>query len=314
MRPDLPPTLAAAYALEAELRARHPNYGRPDGFDGYGHGPDQFVCTTYCIAVLRRAGYPVDRTLSDRINIEDFESPLAEAVARGDDAISGIAWGLEMAGLGERVADPMTLRAGDFMQYWYRTADGRLLGHVAQIAERVEGGVRIHGAHRSTRGMAIHPEVIRLDNKVALFGVRPHAHAPHLLDPSGYYVIGALSERIEEVVHALSMRMPKRRVFHAGLHTAFGDDISERAQLNLDRARQFLVLLEAGQTWEWHEREELHRALGVVERSSGRLVVAQMGGPIDEAELPFGLVSRARVVVEGEAPDEIAARLTSVIG
>lgn len=175
MRADLPPTLAAAYALEAEIRARHPDYGQPDGFDGYGHGPDQFVCTTYCVEVLRRAGYPVDQALSDRINIEAFDPPLAEAVARGDDAIAGIAWGLAAAGLGQRLDDPQRLRAGDFMQYWYRTADGRLLGHVAQIAERVEGGVRIHGAHKSTRGLAIHPEVIRLDNKVALFGVRPAA-------------------------------------------------------------------------------------------------------------------------------------------
>lgn len=164
--------VAAGLALERELRARHRDYGLVDGFDGYGSGPDRYVCTTYCIAVLERVGVVVDRVLADRINIERFSAPLEAAVARGDREISGIVFGLVAAGLGQAVA-PGEVAAGDFMQYWYRTAEGRLAGHVGLVAERVAEGVRLHGAHKSTRGVAVHPEVIRLDNKVALFVVRP---------------------------------------------------------------------------------------------------------------------------------------------
>lgn len=167
------PVLAAAAALERAVRARHPDYGMPDGFDGYGKGPDRYVCTTYCVEVLRRAGFPVDPTLDDRINIEAFRPPLEAAVARGDDEIAGIAWGLAAAGFGERI-DVAAVGAGDFVQYWYTTADGRLAGHVGLVVERVADGIRLHGSHRSTRGIAVHPEVIRLDNKRAIFAVRPH--------------------------------------------------------------------------------------------------------------------------------------------
>lgn len=169
---NLPSLLAAARALEASLRARHPDYGLADGFDGYGSGPDRYVCTSFCMAVLAAAGYPLDETTRARIDIRDFRPPLEDAVTRGDDEISGVAWALESAGLGVRIAPP-AIAAGDLMQYWYRSADGRLLGHAGLVAERIGDGVRLYGAHKSTRGVAIHPEVIRLDNKVALFAVRP---------------------------------------------------------------------------------------------------------------------------------------------
>ncbi len=171
--PTTTPILAAAAALEAEVRARHPDYG--DGFDGYGKGADRYVCTSYCIEVLRRAGIPVDRTLSDGINIEAFTAPLDAAVKRGDDEIAGIAWALAEAGYGTRLDDIEDIAAGDFVQYWYTTQAGALAGHVGLVVERVPDGIRLHGSHKSTRGMAVHPEVIRLDNKHAIFGVRPMA-------------------------------------------------------------------------------------------------------------------------------------------
>lgn len=172
-----PPVIAVAYALEAELRARHPDYGAPGGFDGYGKGADRYVCTRYSIEVLSRAGYPVDAVMRDRINIEAFRAPLAEAVARGDVEISGVVYALTAVGLGDAVA-PDRIAPGDFMQYWYTTAAGGLAGHVGLVVARAQGpegapGVRLHGAHRTTRGVAVHPEVIRLDNKRALFAVRP---------------------------------------------------------------------------------------------------------------------------------------------
>jgi len=174
MRFETPtPILAAAAAFEREVRARHPDYGLVDGFDGYGSGPDRFVCTTYCIELLRRLGVPVDRALADGINIEAFTPPLADAVQRGDDQIAGIAWALAEAGHGERLAAIGTIAAGDFVQYWYTTARGALAGHVGLVVERVADGVRLHGAHKSTRGLAVHPEVIRLHNKRAIFAVRP---------------------------------------------------------------------------------------------------------------------------------------------
>lgn len=177
MKTTDPPVLHIARALEAELRARHADYGLPGGFDGYGKGVDRFVCTTYTIEVLTRAGYPVDAVMRDRINIEAFRAPLADAVARGDAEISGVVHALVVAGLGDPIASE-GIAAGDFMQYWYTTASGGLAGHVGLVVARAtspEGapGVRLHGAHRSTRGVAVHPEVIRLDNKRALFAVRP---------------------------------------------------------------------------------------------------------------------------------------------
>lgn len=179
MPPDAMPSpfITAAAALEAEVRGRHPDYGMPDGFDGYGTGPDRYVCTTYCVEVLRRAGVPVDQTLDDRINIEAFDPPLAEAVARGDDAIAGIAWALAEAGHGARLADIEAIAPGDFVQYWYTTASGGLAGHVGLVWARTPDGIRLHGSHKSTRGIAVHPEVIRLDNKRAIFAVRPHPAA-----------------------------------------------------------------------------------------------------------------------------------------
>lgn len=172
-----PPVLHIARALEAELRARHADYGLPGGFDGYGKGVDRFVCTTYTIEVLTRAGYPVDAVMRDRINIEAFRAPLADAVARGDVEISGVVHALVAAGCGDPIASEC-IAAGHFMQYWYTTASGALAGHVGLVVARAtspEGapGVRLHGAHRSTGGVAVHPEVIRLDNKRALFAVRP---------------------------------------------------------------------------------------------------------------------------------------------
>ncbi len=177
MKAPANPFLAAAAALEAEVRRRHPDYAAPDGFDGYGEGPDRYVCTTYCVEILRRAGVPVDQALDDRINIEDFDPPLAAAVERGDDAIAGIAWALAEAGYGERLADIEAIAPGDFVQYWYTTAAGGLAGHVGLVVERTPDGIRLHGSHKSTRGIAVHPEVIRLDNKRAIFAVRPSAPA-----------------------------------------------------------------------------------------------------------------------------------------
>lgn len=165
------PILAAAAALEREVRGRHPGYG--DDFDGYGKGADRYVCTTYCIELLRRVGVPVDQTLVDGINIEAFDPPLDDAVARGDDAIAGIAWALAEAGYGQRLGDIEAIAPGDFVQYWYTTAAGALAGHVGLVVERVADGIRLHGSHKSTRGIAVHPEVIRLDNKRAIFAVRP---------------------------------------------------------------------------------------------------------------------------------------------
>lgn len=177
MKSPAPPIVRIARALEAELRARHADYGVPGGFDGYGEGVDRFVCTTYTIEVLTRAGYPVDAVMRDRINIEAFRAPLAAAVARGDVEISGVVHALLAAGLGDPIA-PASIAAGDFMQYWYTTATGGLAGHVGLVVARAtspEGapGVRLHGAHRSTGGVAVYPEVIRLDNKRAVFAVRP---------------------------------------------------------------------------------------------------------------------------------------------
>lgn len=169
------PILAAAAALEREVRGRHPDYGMPDGFDGYGKGADRYVCTTYCIELLRRVGITVDQTLSDGINIEAFTPPLDDAVARGDDEIAGIAWALAQAGYGRRLHDIEDIAAGDFVQYWYTTASGALAGHVGLVVERVVDGIRLHGSHKSTRGIAVHREVIRLDNKRAIFAVRPMA-------------------------------------------------------------------------------------------------------------------------------------------
>ncbi|MCA9538293.1 MAG: hypothetical protein KC620_05365 [Myxococcales bacterium] len=163
----MPPTLRAALALGAEVRARHPEAD----FDGYGKGEDRYVCTSYAIEALRRAGVEITPTLSDGIHIERFSAPLTEAVARGDAEIQGIAWALPQAGAGRAIA-VADLRPGDFAQYWYGLGDG-IAGHVAQVAAVVPGGVRMHGAHRSTRGLAVHPEVIRTDNKLAFFSVRP---------------------------------------------------------------------------------------------------------------------------------------------
>lgn len=171
------PVIAAAFALEAALRARHSDYGAPGGFDGYGSGPDRFVCTRYCMAVLAAAGFALDEVTRARIDIACFDPPLADAVARGDDAITGIVWALVSAGIGARVAVE-AVAAGDFVQYWYLTGEGRLAGHVGLVVERVGDGVRLHGAHKSTRGVAVHPEVIRLDNKVAIFAVRPGSAGP----------------------------------------------------------------------------------------------------------------------------------------
>lgn len=67
-----------------------------------------------------------------------------------------------------------TLKKGDFIQYWYKTA-GTLGGHVVQVSEIVSSNtVKVHGSHGSTHGIT--DIEVTLSTKVEVFAVRPNGN------------------------------------------------------------------------------------------------------------------------------------------
>ena len=125
-------TLKAAFAIERQLRAKHPDYGKEDGFDGYKFDPpkgkDLWDCTTFAREVLDQAGYDVSGSIGRKILIAEFDwkketgkpdpsqdeitATLAELVEREDPRTKGVVHALVESGQGTEIAGPSFHRAG----------------------------------------------------------------------------------------------------------------------------------------------------------------------------------------------------------
>ena len=86
-------TLAAAIAMEKELHNKYPaKYGKKDGFEGYGYGKDQYVCTTFACKVLSRAGYDISPAVDKQVNIViDWKKETGKAKPTAKDTQSTLA-------------------------------------------------------------------------------------------------------------------------------------------------------------------------------------------------------------------------------
>ena len=176
-------TLQEALALEKELRAKHPDYAKQGGFQGYGENRvDQYVCTTFAEEVLKRGGYKVTGAVRGQINIainweaelgkkeptkEERLEALAKLVAQGDPRTKGVVTALVSSKQGTEVTADQ-LRPGDFVQYWSSYTSG----HVVQVSEVLSPGVIMaHGSHLSTRGVTT--VEVNLKTKKKVYCVRP---------------------------------------------------------------------------------------------------------------------------------------------
>lgn len=170
-------TLDEGEALEKELRDKHPDYGT-DAFNGYGSGPDQYVCTTYAVEVLKRSGYNITPDISGKINITGIgkDEDLEQLVKDGDDRIKGVVTALVGADMGTEV-DIADLKEGDFVQYWYYYTSGgekKLAGHTGQVGKvNSPGNVDFHGAHSSKKGLGYLRGLNLNSDKRTPYGVRP---------------------------------------------------------------------------------------------------------------------------------------------
>ena len=187
-------TLAAATAMEKKLRKKYPDtYGRKGGFEGYGYGKDQFVCTTFACKVLADAGYDVSPAISKQINIvidwkketgkakpsaKETQAALAQLVSKGDERTKGVVRALVDSKQGVEV-DTAALQPGDFVQYWYRSGT-HIAGHVVQVVEVVAPGAKFkaHGSHGSKHGVGIITVQLKSDKMSRVFAVRPK-FSPH---------------------------------------------------------------------------------------------------------------------------------------
>lgn len=171
-------TLDVGLALEKEVRDRHKDYGTT--FNGYGSGTDKYVCTTYVVEVLKRAGYDITSDIAGKINITGLPSDLAELQKRveADDVrAKGVVHALQEAGLGTEITDVKTVKPGDFVQYWahFPKGDGTTVfgGHSGQVHEvTAPGKINLHGSHASKNGITT-LKGVSLTNKVRAYAVRP---------------------------------------------------------------------------------------------------------------------------------------------
>lgn len=166
-------TLEVAKVLETQLRAEHPGYGSK--FVGYGHGEDQYVCTTFAQKVLSDAGYTITRKTAGKINIaiDPKKENLAELVEANDARTKGVVTALVDSGQGEEIQIGQ-LQKGDFVQYWYKK-NGALLGHVVQVEEVIKPGnsIKAHGSHGTTNGVATMTVYLTGKNILKVYCVRP---------------------------------------------------------------------------------------------------------------------------------------------
>lgn len=196
MESEITATLREAMALEDELRKKHPNYGKEAGFEGYGEGKDQYVCTTFAQEVLRRAGYEISGDIGKQLNISiDWEKELgkkkpskdekkralADLVKQGDPRTKGVVLALVSSGQGVEIQVD-DLQPGDFVQYWYASG-----GHVIQVKEvqRQKGSliVQAHGSHGSKHGVATITLTLKKKGKLSswlkkVYCVRPNPNYP----------------------------------------------------------------------------------------------------------------------------------------
>ena len=182
-------TLAAATALEKTLRGKYPDtYGKKAGFEGYGYGKDQYVCTTFASKVLAKAGYQVAQPVDQQINIainweketgkkkptaKDKQKKLASLVSGGDPRTKGVVLALVNSDQGVEIGLDQ-LRPGDFVQYWY-DSKGKIAGHVVQVVEVVSTGEKIkaHGSHGSKHGVGTINVTLTGKKMKRVYAVRP---------------------------------------------------------------------------------------------------------------------------------------------
>ena len=187
--PKIRDTLGTATAMEKELRAKYPDmYGKKTGFEGYGYGKDQYVCTTFASKVLSRAGYDITPAIDKQINIvidwkketgkakptaKDTQNQLAKLVAERDPRTKGVVHALVSSGLGVEVA-PNELMPGDFVQYWYRSGK-HIAGHVVQVVDVIAAGEKFkaHGSHGSKHGVGTITVKLKSPKMQRVYAVRP---------------------------------------------------------------------------------------------------------------------------------------------
>ena len=163
-------TLKEALDLEEALRKKHKRYGKKDGFQGYGEGKDQYVCTTFAQEILGRAGYKLTGMTKGQINIAlsaKEKERLGKLVREGDPRTKGIVTALVNSKQGVEISIDQ-LEPGDFVQYWSSYSSG----HVVQVREVLKPGIIMaHGSHKSTRGVATLE--VNLNTKIKVYCVRP---------------------------------------------------------------------------------------------------------------------------------------------
>lgn len=188
-KPKTGDTLAVATAMEKELRSKYPDtYGKKEGFEGYGYGKDQYVCTTFACKVLAEAGYDVSRGIDKQVNIvidwkketgkakptaKDTQQALAALVSKNDPRTKGIVQALVESGQGAEV-DSAALQPGDFVQYWYLSGT-HIAGHVVQVVEVVAPGEKFkgHGSHGSKHGVGVITVKLKSKKLKRVYAVRP---------------------------------------------------------------------------------------------------------------------------------------------
>jgi len=181
-------TLKVALDLEKDLRKRHPDYAKKGGFQGYGTGKDQYVCTTFAAEVLKRAGYKITGKVDKKINInidwkketgakkpskEQKQEALAKLLEADDPRIKGVVNALVSSGQGVEIT-PEQLQPADFVQYWYKSKKD-IGGHVVQVVKVLSPGkkIRAHGSHGSKRGVATITVYLTSKKMMKVYCVRP---------------------------------------------------------------------------------------------------------------------------------------------
>ena len=188
-------TLAAATAMEKTLRSKYPDkYGKKGGFEGYGYGTDQYVCTTFASKVLASAGYDVSRAIDKQVNIvidwkketgkpkpsaKETQAALASLVSQGDPRTKGVVLALVESGQGAEIKTG-ELEPGDFVQYWYQSGK-KIAGHVVQVVEVIAPGEKFkaHGSHGSKHGVGIITVKLKSEKMKRVYAVRPKFSAHH---------------------------------------------------------------------------------------------------------------------------------------